>query len=172
MVPTALFDSLVIVSVRAAGRYVNLVGEGQGILESLLMEQVLPQVPTILFEFIGITLGGLFHLLWVFYFFAAVVCNGMYVYRPKRIGLSMKCDMYVAQSHSVQKLYIHMYVNSFLYNLLWTLDISSGSRNLISTDTVQCDASANPKEIHRYKVFTYYINSNYTLIYRFNQNFH
>ena len=42
MVPTALFDSLVIVSVRAAGRYVNLVGEGQGILESLLMEQVLP----------------------------------------------------------------------------------------------------------------------------------
>ena len=38
----------------------------------------MPQVPTTLFEFIGITLGGLFHLLWVFYFFAAVVCNGMY----------------------------------------------------------------------------------------------
>ena len=71
----------------------------------------------------------------------------------------MKCDMYVAQSHSVQKLYIHMHVNSFLYNLLWTLDISSGSRNLISTDTVQCDASAKPKEIHRYKVFTKLCNS-------------
>ena len=38
----------------------------------------LSQVPTSLFEFIGITLGGLFHLLWVFYFFAAMVCNGMY----------------------------------------------------------------------------------------------
>ena len=59
-----------------------------------------------------------------------------------------------------------MCVNSFLYNLLWTLDISSGSRNLISTDTVQCDASAKPKEIHRYKVFTHYINSNYRLIFR------
>ena len=52
-----------------------------------------------------------------------------------------------------------MHVNSFLYNLLWTLDISSGSRNLISTDTVQCDASAKPKEIHRYKVFTKFCNS-------------
>ena len=68
--------------------------EGQGVIEGLLMEHFLPlfmqnygggrdcpPAPlflTALFEFIGITLGGLFHLLWVFYFFAAVVCNGMY----------------------------------------------------------------------------------------------
>ena len=84
MVRTALFDSLGIVSARATGRR-KIWWEGQGIIEGLLMEHVLlcpptplPQVPTSLFEFIGITLGGLFHLLWVFYFFAAVVCNGMY----------------------------------------------------------------------------------------------